>query len=62
MTGFLINYDASREYRNSHPDPCFDEFTSGNVNQKASFIRNRISKGDKFFSMQLFKFQIMGNT
>ena len=49
MTGFLINYDASREYRNGHPDPCFDEFTYGNVNQKASFIRNRISKGDKVF-------------
>ncbi len=49
MTGFLINYDASREYRNNHPDPCFDEFTYGNVNQKASFIRNRISKGDKVF-------------
>jgi len=49
MTGFLINYDSSREYRNGHPDPCFDEFTYGNVNQKASFIRNRISKGDKVF-------------
>lgn len=49
MTGFLINYNASREFRNYHPDPCFDEFTYGNVNQKASFIRNRISKGDKVF-------------
>lgn len=49
MSGFLINYNASREYRNGHPDPCFDEFTYGNVNKKASFIQNRISKGDKVF-------------
>lgn len=49
MTGFLINYDASREYRNYHPDPCFDEYTYGTVNQKASFIRNRISKEDNVF-------------
>ena len=49
MSGFIINYNASREYRNSHPDPCFNEFTYGNVNKKASFIRNRISKGDKVF-------------
>jgi hypothetical protein len=49
MTGFLINYNASKEYRNRRPDPCFDEFTYGNRNQKASFIRNRISKDDKVF-------------
>ena len=49
MTGFLINYNASREFRNRHPDPCFAEFTYGNKIKKASFIRNRISKGDKVF-------------
>ena len=49
MTDFLINYNASTEYRERHPDPCFDEFTYGNVNDKASFIRNRISEGDKVY-------------
>lgn len=49
MRGFLINYNASIEYINRHPDPCFSEFTYGNINKNASFIRNRMSKGDRVF-------------
>lgn len=53
MSGFLINYNASDEFRNMppdpHPDPCFSEFTYGNVNNNASFIKNRMSKGDYVF-------------
>ena len=55
MTGFLINYNASTEYRRGHPDPCFDEFTYGNVNNNANFIRNRICNGDKVFFHATFK-------
>ena len=55
MTGFLINYNASTEYRRGHSDPRFDEFTYGNVNGKANFIRNKIRKGDKVFFHATFK-------
>lgn len=55
MSGFLINYNASTEYRSKHPDPYFDEFTYGNVNSKASFIRNRIRKDDKVFFHATFQ-------
>ena len=49
MKGFLIYYDNSKKFRNTHPDPCLSEFTYGNKENYASFIRNRMSKGDCVF-------------
>ena len=45
----LIFYRSDKEYRDTHPDPNFDELTYGDITNHATIIRKNVKQGSHIF-------------
>ena len=47
--GMLIVYKSDEEYRDTHPDPMFDELTYGDITNHATIIVKNVKQGSHIF-------------